>query len=191
MIGKKAPDFSCTAVWADKKQENFSLKDVTTDYKLLFFYPADFTFVCPTEIHALQDKLDEFTKRGVTVLGVSTDSADVHEKWLKTPKKEGGVEGITFALLADENKTMSFDYGVYDEENKVALRGAFLIDKNNVLQAATVHNLPLGRNVDELLRVVDALKFSETHGKVCPANWQEGKPALETTQESVKNYFSS
>ena len=190
MIGKQAPSFSCTAVWADKKQENFSLKDVTTDYKLLFFYPADFTFVCPTEIHALQDKLSEFEKRGVTVLAVSTDGADIHEKWLKTPKKEGGVEGITFALLADADKTMSFDYGVYDEIEKVALRGAFLLDKNNVVQVATVHNLPLGRSVDELLRVVDALKFSEQHGKVCPANWSEGKPALETTQESVKNYFA-
>ena len=190
MIGKKVSDFSCTAVWNDKTEENFSLDKVEKGYKLLFFYPADFTFVCPTELHALQDRLDEFTKRDVQIIGISTDDAQTHQKWFAKPKKEGGVQGIMYPLLADDNKRISTAYGVFNQEENVAFRGSFLLDKNNVVQIATVHNLPLGRSVDELLRVVDALQFTEKNGKVCPANWSEGKKALETTQESVQNYFS-
>lgn len=191
MIGKKATDFSCTAVWNNKTEENFSLEKVEKGCKLLFFYPADFTFVCPTEIHALQERLHEFEKRDVQIIGISTDDVQTHQKWFATPKKEGGVQGIEYPLLADDSKKISTAYGVFNQEENVAFRGTFLLDKNNVVQVATVHNLPLGRSVDELLRVVDALQFTEKHGKVCPANWSEGKKALETTQESVKNYFAT
>lgn len=189
-VGKKAPHFTRTAVIEKSIDTTFSLQTLEGKYKVLFFYPADFTYVCPTELHAFQDKLEDFIKRNVAVVGVSVDSVESHQKWLETPKKEGGVQGITYPLLSDVDKTMSWDYGVLDEKEGRALRGVFILDKDNIVQAALIQNMSLGRNIEEVLRVIDALQFTEKQGKVCPANWHEGDKALETTQESVKEYFA-
>lgn len=189
-VGQKAPDFSCPLVDSMNVKENFCLKDLGNTYKVIFFYPADFTFVCPTELHAFQSKLDAFKKRGAQVIGVSTDSVESHQKWLKTPKKEGGVEGITYPLIADSCKEMAIAYGVLDEASGMALRGLFILDKDNIAQAAIVHNMPLGRNIDEAIRILDALQFHEKNGQVCPANWEEGQAAMDATADGVKEYFS-
>jgi len=187
--GQKAPDFSCDAVVSGEIKKNFSLHDLGNQYKIIFFYPADFTFVCPTELHAFQHRLKEFEKRSTVIVGVSTDSIETHKKWLETPKKEGGVEGITYPLMSDSCGQMAVDYGVLDEKEGLALRGLFLLDRNNVVQVATVHNFPIGRSVDEVLRVLDALQHTEKHGQVCPADWEIGKEAFEATPEGVKGYL--
>ncbi|QQR48930.1 peroxiredoxin [bacterium] len=186
-VGKAAPDFSCDMV-EHGSIKRVSLKDFDGVYKLLFFYPLDFTFVCPTELHALQEYYEEFKKRDVCVLGVSVDSAYSHLAWLEQPKSKGGIGGVTYPLLADITKNMARDYGVLTEQG-VALRGTFLLDKNNVVHYAAVNNLALGRNIAELVRVVDALKHNEQHGEVCPANWSQGQKAMKTTQEGLQAYF--
>ena len=188
-VGQKAPDFACEAV-VDGKVTELSLGSFTNRYKVLFFYPLDFTFVCPTELHAFQQELPEFEKRNVQVIGASVDSVYSHHAWLKTPKKNGGIEGITYPLLSDMCKEISRAYGVLDEKAGVALRGIFIIDKDNVVQSMTVNNLGLGRNVAEILRTIDALQHHEKHGEVCPANWASGEKALEPTAQGVKNYFN-
>lgn len=190
-VGQKAPEFSCPVVDGMNVKENFCLKDLGNTYKVIFFYPADFTFVCPTELHAFQAKLDAFKKRNTQVIGVSTDSVESHQKWLKTPKKEGGVEGVTYPLVADDCKKMAVAYGVLDEPSGMALRGLFVLDKDNIVQASIVHNMPLGRNIDEALRILDALQFHEKNGQVCPANWEEGQLAMDATTEGVKEYLSN
>ena len=189
-VGKKAPEFSCSTVIGDRVDENFSISAVNTPYKVLFFYPADFTFVCPTELHGFQKKLDKFKERNASVIGISTDTVDSHKKWLKTPKHEGGVEGITYPLIADTCKKMAIDYGVLDEDSGMALRGLFILDENNIVQASIVHNMPLGRNIDEALRILDALKFHEENGQVCPVNWEKGQDGMDATDEGVKKYLS-
>jgi len=188
-IGKKAPLFACDVV-IDGQIKQMCLNDFAGQYKVLFFYPLDFTFVCPTELHAFQDRLEDFRKRNVAVIGCSVDSAYSHSAWLRTPKKSGGIEGITYPLLADINKTISRLYGVLDEEQGVALRGLFIIDKDDVVQCASVNNLPIGRNVDEVIRLIDALQFAEKSGQVCPANWQEGRKAMEPTDKGLADYFA-
>lgn len=188
-VGQKAPEFNCPVVDSSAVKEGFCLKDLGNSYKVIFFYPADFTFVCPTELHAFQAKLEAFKKRNTLVVGVSTDSVESHQKWLQTPKKEGGVEGITYPLIADDCKKMAIDYGVLDEASGMALRGLFILDKDNIVQAAIVHNMPLGRNIDEALRILDALKFHEENGQVCPANWETGQNAMDATAQGVKEYF--
>ena len=190
-VGQKAPEFSCPIVYEDIVKETFCLKDMGNTYKVIFFYPADFTFVCPTELHAFQAKIDAFKERNAQVIGVSTDSVESHQKWLQTPKKEGGVEGITYPLVADHCKQMALDYGVLDESSGMALRGLFVLDKENIVQAAVIHNMPLGRNIDEALRILDALQFHEKNGQVCPANWETGQKSMEATTEGVKEYFNS
>ena len=187
-IGTQAPAFSCEAV-VNKQIKHVSLTDFDGSYKLLFFYPLDFTFVCPTELHALQENLHEFKQRGVEVLAISVDSAHAHLAWLNTPKNRGGIEGITYPLLADITKSIARDFGVLNEQAGVALRGTFLLDKKNVMQHATVNNLSLGRSVSELLRIIDALMHVEKAGEVCPANWESGKKAMLPTQEGLKQYF--
>jgi peroxiredoxin (alkyl hydroperoxide reductase subunit C) len=187
-IGHQAPNFSCQAV-VNNQLKHLSLSDYTGKYKLLFFYPLNFTFVCPTELHALQDSLSEFEKRNTQVLAVSVDSAHSHLAWLATPKNRGGIEGISFPLLSDLTKKISQDYQVLNDEAGVALRGVFLIDKENLVQYAAINNLSLGRNINELVRLVDALTHVENHGEVCPADWNTGKKAMKASRDGLKEYF--
>ena len=204
LVTKSAPHFEATAVVdGNKIIENFSLSQYQGEkYVVLFFYPKDFTFVCPTELHAFQAFLPEFEKRNVQVVGCSTDTEFSHRAWLKTPKKEGGIEGVTYPIVADTNKTIADHYGVltgeydYNEEGKliateeiIAFRGLFLIDKDGIIQHQLINNLPLGRSVEEVLRMVDALQHFEAHGEVCPANWSKGKKAMKAYAEGVVKYF--
>lgn len=206
LIGKKAPAIENAAAVVDgnKIVNNFSLSQYEgKKYVVLFFYPMDFTFVCPTELHAFQAKLGEFEARGVQVVGCSVDSEYSHHAWLSRPKNQGGIEGVTYPIIADTTKTISENYGVLggeymsDDEgelafegNPVAFRGLFLIDKNGIVRHMVINDLPLGRNVDEVLRMVDALQHFEEYGEVCPANWAKGKDAMNATDEGVSAYLS-
>ena len=205
LVGKIAPFFSTSAVMnGNEIVNNFSLDQFRgSKYVVLFFYPKDFTFVCPTELHAFQEKLEEFEKRDAVVLGVSTDTAECHWAWLQTPKNRGGIEGVKYPLLADSNKTISAAYdvlngefGVDDDGNlsatseMVAYRALFLIDKEGQVRHQLVNDHPLGRSVDEALRVVDALRFFEENGEVCPANWSAGKDGLKADFAGVADYLS-
>jgi peroxiredoxin (alkyl hydroperoxide reductase subunit C) len=204
LVGKTAPPFHAKAVVNGQIVENFSLDQyLEKKYVLLFFYPKDFTFVCPTELHAFQDKLHEFRKRNVEVIACSTDTEYSHFAWLNTPKSKGGIQGVTYPIVADTNKTISADFdvlaGEYIEDEHgclsvegelVAYRGLFLIDKKGVIQHQLVNHMALGRNVDEALRLVDALQYCEKHGEVCPANWTQGQKAMKETQEGLNKYFA-
>jgi peroxiredoxin (alkyl hydroperoxide reductase subunit C) len=189
LVGKKAPDFKATAVVNGNDFKEVKLSDYHGKYVVMFFYPLDFTFVCPTELHAFQEKLDTFKKLNCEVLGVSIDSHFSHLAWLNTPKTEGGIKGVTYPVIADIHKTISRDYDVLIPEAGIALRGTFLIDKNGVVQQQTINNLPLGRNVDEMIRLLEALQYTETHGEVCPANWKKGETAMKATQDGLKTFF--
>ena len=189
LVGKKAPDFKATAVVNGDDFKEVKLSDYHGKYVVMFFYPLDFTFVCPTELHAFQEKLDTFKKLNCEVLGVSIDSHFSHMAWLNTPKTEGGIKGVTYPVIADIHKTIARDYDVLIPEAGVALRGTFLIDKNGVVQQQTINNLPLGRNVDEMIRLLEALQYTETHGEVCPANWKKGETAMKATQDGLKTFF--
>ncbi|WP_027000417.1 peroxiredoxin [Eisenibacter elegans] len=206
LINRKAPVFSAPAVInGDEIVENFSLTQyLGKKYVVFFFYPKDFTFVCPTEILAFQEKLAEFEKRDAVVIGCSTDTEETHLAWLSTPKQNGGIQGVTYPIVADTAKTIATNYGVlagdytYDEEGNfafegapVAFRGTFLIDKAGVVQHCVINNLPLGRNIDEAIRMVDALRHVEEKGEVCPANWSEGKEAMQATRDGVATYLSN
>jgi peroxiredoxin (alkyl hydroperoxide reductase subunit C) len=160
---------------------------------LLFWYPKDFTFVCPTEIHAFQSKLDEFTKRGCKVIGASCDTAEVHFAWLTTPKDNGGIEGVTFPLISDSNRQLSgtLDILNHEEDDFVSYRATYLIDEEGIIFHESVNDMPIGRNVDEYLRLLDAKIHNEKHGEVCPANWEEGKDAMNATKDGVANYLST
>lgn len=188
-VGQKAPDFKAGAVLADGQFKDISLADYKGKYVVLFFYPLDFTFVCPTEIIAFSDAASEFEKRGVQLIGASIDSKFSHLAWRKTPKKEGGLGDIKYPLLADVTKEVSRKYGVLLEDAGIALRGLFLIDKEGVLQHQVVNNLPLGRSVDEAIRMVDALQFFEKNGEVCPANWKPGADTIKPDVVKSKEYF--
>ena len=191
LIGKKAPDFTAKAVIKGSEIVNeFKLSDHQGKYVVLFFYPLDFTFVCPTELHAFQEKLSEFEKRNAQVIAVSADSHFSHLAWLNTPKSQGGIQGVEYPVVADFNKTIARDYDVLLEGAGVALRGLFLIDQAGVVHHATLNNLPLGRNVDEALRVLDALQYTEKHGEVCPANWHQGEKSMKADQAGLKEYFA-
>ena len=189
LVGRQAPDFSAAAVVSGQIQDHFTLSSLQGRYVLLFFYPLDFTFVCPTELHAFQEKLEAFKKLHCEVIGVSVDSKFSHLAWLKTPKTEGGIQGITYPLVSDLNKTISRDYDVLIPNDGVALRGAFLIDKKGIVRQQTINDLPLGRNVDEFLRLLEALQFTEEHGEVCPANWRKGDKAMKPSASGLKTYF--
>lgn len=206
LVGKKAPAFNAKAVVNGLEiVENFSLQQYIGDkYVVFFFYPADFTFVCPTELIAFQDKIAEFESRNVVVIGASTDSEFAHWKWLQTPDKEGGIQGVKYPLVADQSLTISKAYDVlagetdYDDEgNEIfvgepkAYRALFLIDKEGVVRHQLVNDMPLGRSVDEVIRLIDALQFTEEHGEVCPANWRKGDEALKPTQEGISSYLSN
>ena len=185
--------------------EDFSLDQfIGKKYVVLFFYPKDFTFVCPTELFAFQNAIEEFEKRNVAVVACSTDTEESHWGWLNMEKNAGGIKGVKYPIVADTSKTISDSYGVlageydYNEEGEliadgpmIAYRGLFLIDKDGVVQHQIVNNFPLGRNVSEALRMVDALQYTEENGEVCPANWEKGKEALKDTHEGVANYLSN
>jgi peroxiredoxin 2/4 len=206
LVGKKAPSFVAPAVInGEEIVEDFTLDQYIGKKEVVFFfYPKDFTFVCPTEILAFQNKLKEFEKRNVAVVGCSTDTENSHLAWLSTPKKQGGIQGVTYPMVADVAKTISVNYEVLaghfemNENNQMefegiplAYRGTFLIDKKGIIRHMLVNDLPLGRSIDETLRMVDALQHHEKHGEVCPANWEEGKEAMNATRESVAEYLSS
>jgi peroxiredoxin (alkyl hydroperoxide reductase subunit C) len=190
LVPNPAPEFTATAVMPDNSfKEDFKLSDYRGKYVVLFFYPLDFTFVCPSEIIAFDKKLEEFKQRDTEVIGCSIDSHFTHLAWKQTPRDEGGIGDIQFPLVADIKKEISRDYGVLVDDS-VALRGLFLIDKEGIVRHAVINDLSLGRNVDEAIRMVDALQHTEEHGEVCPANWQKGDEAMVPTAEGVARYLS-
>jgi len=190
LVTKPAPDFSANAVLADNTiDEEFTLSSMRGKYVIMFFYPLDFTFVCPTEILAFDEALDEFKKRDAEVVGVSVDSQYTHLAWKKTPTEKGGIGPIRYPLVADLKKEIARDYGVlFDDE--VALRGLFLIDREGIIRHEVINDLPLGRNVREALRMLDALRFHEEKGNVCPANWSEGDDGMDASPDGVVDYLS-
>jgi len=205
LVGRKAPTFTAKAILNGKDiVESFSLDDyIGKKHIILFFYPKDFTFVCPTELHAFQKALPEFEKRNVQVIACSTDTEHTHWAWLNTPKDQGGIQGVTYPVVADLNKTIATDYDVLAgdyretedgdyavEGEMVALRGLFLIDKEGIVQHQVVNNLPLGRSVTEALRLVDALQFVEEHGQVCPADWHQGDDTFKEDHGDIASYLA-
>ena len=190
LVTKEAPDFTAVAVMGDNKfDEEYKLSDLRGKYTVLFFYPLDFTFVCPSEIIAFDKAYDQFKEKNCEVVGVSVDSQFSHFAWKNTPVDQGGIGQVKFPLVADLSKNISRDYGVLINDS-VALRGLFLIDKEGVVRHAVINDLSLGRNVDEALRMLDALQFTEKHGEVCPANWREGDEAMKPTAEGVAEYLA-
>jgi peroxiredoxin (alkyl hydroperoxide reductase subunit C) len=204
LVGKKAPDFNAKAVInGNTIVDDFSLSQFKGKYVVLFFYPLDFTFVCPTELLAFQERLSEFESKKVQIIGCSVDSEFSHWKWLQTPLNEGGIKGVTYPLVADLSKTISENYdvlaGYYSASDEgeatfvgapVAYRGLFLIDKEGNVRHQVVNDLPLGRSIDEAIRMVDALQYFEEYGEVCPANWKPGKKGLIATQEGISKFLS-
>jgi len=206
LVGRKAPSFTAAAVVnGGEIDKDFSLDQyLGKKHVVLFFYPKDFTFVCPSELHAFQEKLNDFEQRGVQVVACSTDTEESHWGWLQVAKENGGIKGVTYPLVADTAKTITDAYGVmagyydYDEQGNmiangpmIAYRGLFLIDKEGTVMHQLVNNLPLGRNVDEALRMVDALQFFEEHGEVCPANWQKGQDGMKASFDGVAEYLAT
>jgi len=190
LVTQQAPDFTADAVLPDNTFGQLTLSSFKGKNVVLFFYPLDFTFVCPSEILAFNKKLDEFKKRNTEVIGVSIDSKFTHLAWKNTPVEDGGIGNIQYPLVSDLNKNIAKEYGILFNES-VALRGLFLIDTKGVIRHAVINDLPLGRSVAEALRMVDALQFVETHGdQVCPANWQEGDEAMKPTEEGVALYLA-
>lgn len=190
LVGKPAPEFKAKAVVNGKIVNDFSLQDFPGKNIVFFFYPLDFTFVCPTELHAFQDHLEEFEKRNTQLIGCSVDSCYSHLAWLNTPRNRGGIEGISYPLVSDLNKTISLDYDLLIPHEGIAYRGLFLIDKEGTVRHQIVNDLPLGRSVDETLRILDALLYFEQHGEVCPANWQTGKKTFKPSYEGLQGYFA-
>jgi peroxiredoxin (alkyl hydroperoxide reductase subunit C) len=188
LVTKEAPDFAAQAVMADNSFAELKLSDYRGKYVVLFFYPLDFTFVCPSEIVAFDKALGQFKEKNAEVIGVSVDSHFTHLAWKNTPLNNGGIGQIKYPLVADLDKNVSRAYGVLSGES-VALRGLFLIDKEGIVRHELVNDLGLGRNVDEALRMLDALRFTEKHGEVCPANWKEGDEAMKPTADGVAGYM--
>jgi peroxiredoxin 2/4 len=206
LIGRKAPTFEASAVINGKDiVHDFSLAQFIDHQEVLFFfYPKDFTFVCPTELIAFQEKLGEFERRNVAVVGCSTDTEETHLAWLATPRKRGGIQGVTYPIVADVSKTITANYGVlggtwaYDQQDNmvfrgapIAYRGTFFIDQQGIVRHETINDLSLGRNVDEMLRVIDMWHHIEQFGEVCPANWQKGQEAMKATQEGIAHYLAT
>jgi peroxiredoxin 2/4 len=191
LVGRKAPDFTAAAVMPDGSiKEDFKLSDYRGKPVVLFFWPLDFTFVCPSEIIAHDHRLEGFKERGVQLVGVSIDSQFTHHAWRKTQPKNGGIGEVQFPMVADVSHSIMNAYGIAHPEAGVAMRASFLIDKEGVVQHQVVNNLPLGREVDEMLRMVDALQFHEEHGEVCPAGWQKGQAGMKPTAEGVAEYLA-
>ncbi|MGB2130758.1 MAG: peroxiredoxin [Marinobacterium sp.] len=191
LVGKQAPDFNAAAVLGDGQiVDNYNLQEaIKGKYGLVFFYPLDFTFVCPSELIALDHRMDAFQERGVEVIGVSIDSQFTHNAWRNTPVNEGGIGQVKYTLVADVKHEICQAYDV-EADAGVAFRGAFLIDKDGVVRSQIVNDLPLGRNMDELIRLVDALQFHEEHGEVCPAGWNKGDKGMDASPTGVAKYLS-
>jgi len=190
LVARQAPDFTAPAVLADGSiTEQFKLSDLRGKHVVLFFWPLDFTFVCPSEIIAHNNRIEKFRELGVEVVGVSIDSQFTHYAWRNTPVEKGGIGPIQFPMVADTTHSICQAYGIEHPEAGVALRASFLIDKEGVVQHQVVNNLPLGREVDEMLRMVDALQFTEEHGEVCPAGWQKGQKGMKADAEGVADYL--
>jgi peroxiredoxin (alkyl hydroperoxide reductase subunit C) len=190
LIGKPAPSFKAKAVVNKSIVNEFSLSNFLGQYVVFFFYPLDFTFVCPTELHAFQSKLESFEKKNAQVVGCSVDSANSHIAWLTTPKSRGGIEGVEYPLVSDLTKSIAKDFHVLKEDEGIAYRGLFILDKEGVVRHQLVNDLPLGRSVEEVLRILDALIHYENNGEVCPANWTIGDKTMKPTQEGLENYFA-
>lgn len=192
LVGKQAPDFTAAAVLVDGSiKADFSLSDYRGKYVVLFFYPLDFTFVCPTELIAFSKRIKDFEERNVQVIGCSIDSQFTHAAWRNTPVDEGGIGAVAYPLVADVKHQICKAYDVEFEEAGVALRGSFLIDKNGKVHHQVVNDLPLGRNVDEMLRMIDALQFTEKYGEVCPAGWNKGDEGMKPNTAGVAFYLKS
>lgn len=191
LVGQLAPEFTQKAVLGQEIIPDFSLRNYLGKYVIFFFYPLDFTFVCPTELHAFQNQLEEFEKRDAQVVGCSVDSCYSHLAWLNIPKEKGGIEGIDYPLVADLTKSIAKAFGVLMPQEGIAYRGLFLIDKKGFIRHQVVNDLPLGRSVDEVLRTLDAVIYAEQHGQVCPANWHKGKPGLQASQAGVEAFFTA
>jgi peroxiredoxin (alkyl hydroperoxide reductase subunit C) len=189
LITKEAPDFTAQAVMPDNSFAELKLSSYRGKHVILFFYPLDFTFVCPSEIIAFDKAVDSFKKKNAEIIGVSVDSHFTHLAWKNTPPAEGGIGKVSYPLVADLNKNIARDYGILHDDS-VALRGLFLIDKKGIIRHAVINDLSLGRSVDEALRMLDALQFTEKHGEVCPANWREGDEAMKPTAEGVAEYLA-
>jgi peroxiredoxin (alkyl hydroperoxide reductase subunit C) len=189
LVAKEAPDFTAQAVMPDNSFEELTLSSYKGKYVVLFFYPLDFTFVCPSELIAFDHRLEEFKKRGVEVIGVSIDSHFSHLAWKNTEINNGGIGNVQYPLIADIDKAVTEAYDMRTGPG-IALRGSFLIDKEGVVQHQVVNNLPLGRDIDEMLRMVDALQFTEEHGEVCPAGWRQGKAGMAGSTEGVAAYLA-
>ncbi len=190
LVGKVAPQFKSKAVVDGKIVDAFSLKDFLGRYVIFFFYPLDFTFVCPTELHAFQEALVEFQEKGAEVIGCSVDSPFAHLAWLNTPKAKGGIQGVSYPLVSDITKEIARSFQVLKEDEGIAYRGLFLLDHKGIIRHCVINDLPLGRSVGEALRMLDALQSFEAHGEVCPANWSMGKKTMEPTLEGVEEYFT-
>ncbi|MBF0453463.1 MAG: peroxiredoxin [Magnetococcales bacterium] len=191
LVTQPAPDFTANAVMPDNSiKADFSLSDSKGKYVVLFFYPLDFTFVCPSEIIAFDHRLKEFKDRGVEVIGVSVDSHFTHLAWKNTDVNNGGIGNVQYPLVADISKEITKAYDLYFGPG-IALRGSFLIDKEGIVRHQVVNDLPLGRNIDEMLRMIDALQFTEEHGEVCPAGWNKGKPGMKGSTEGVAEYLTA
>lgn len=205
LVGRKAPNFSASAVINGGEIVNdFTLEQFKGKYVILFFYPKDFTFVCPTELFAFQQKLEEFKSKNVELVAVSTDTEQSHWGWLQMEKNAGGIKGVTYPLVADTNKTISMNYDVlagdfdWNDEGEmtatgelIAYRGLFLIDREGMVRHQLVNDLPLGRNVDEAMRMIDSLQHLEENGEVCPANWSKGEEGLTATHDGIAEYLTS
>jgi len=193
LVGKTAPDFSAVAVMGNNEiNETFNLKKyIAGKYAVIFFYPLDFTFVCPSELIAFNHRLDEFKKRNVEVIGVSIDSQFTHLAWKNTPVDKGGIGQVQYPLVADTKHEICKAYDVEFDEKGVAFRGSFLIDRAGIVRHQVVNDLPLGRDIDEMLRIVDALQFTEEHGEVCPAGWSKGKAGMKASTEGVAQYLAN
>jgi peroxiredoxin (alkyl hydroperoxide reductase subunit C) len=189
LVNRPAPDFKAAAVLGDGTLGELKLSDLRGKPVVLFFWPLDFTFVCPSEIIAHDHRLAEFQARGVQLVGVSIDSQFTHFAWRSTPVNKGGIGPVGFPIVADVNHEIVRAYGV-EHQDGVAFRASFLIDKNGIVQHQTVNNLPLGRNVDEMVRLIDALQFHEEHGEVCPAGWKKGDKGMKATAEGVASYLA-
>jgi peroxiredoxin (alkyl hydroperoxide reductase subunit C) len=189
LVGKQAPDFLADAV-VNGEFKQLRLSDFRGKYVVLFFYPLDFTFVCPTELHAFQSKVADFKKHNTEVIGVSVDSKFSHFAWLNTSVNEGGIAGVKYPLVSDITKSIARDYDVLIADAGIALRGTFLIDRSGIVQSQMINNLPLGRSIEEAYRLVTALQFTEEHGDVCPAGWEEGKKAMTPDQAGLKAFFA-
>ena len=192
LVGRKAPNFTAPAVLADGTiDEHFHFEDaIQGKYAVLFFWPLDFTFVCPSELIAFDHRIEEFKKRNVEVIGCSIDSHFTHNAWRNTEVDKGGIGPVNYTMVADMTHNICRAYDVETPDGAVALRGSFLIDKSGMVRHQVVNDLPLGRNIDEMLRMVDALQFTEEHGEVCPAGWKEGQRGMKDTPEGVAEYLS-